>query len=190
MTYRCRETQEEVWCVWKVRTMRALELSAGEWRVARWSQSLSIKKTLTKTIQWPMMKTRQEHHQWRKEWPQVYPGSLRTCKLKDPHSALGRLNLHHIVLQLQVFALWQNMGTKPLFFFQNLRCSGRSILHISINSGWSQHYQLHQDWWGRGSNFKCMQFWFWFQKPWCSTKVDSSGVQEVGHWGYCPFTGC
>jgi len=28
------------------------------------------------------------------------------------------------------------------------------------------------------------------EKPWCSTKVDSSGVQEVGHWGYCPLTGC
>ena len=41
-----------------------------------------------------------------------------------------------------------------------------------------------------------MQCWtlfiplFWFQKPWCSTKVDNSGVQEVGHWGYCPLTGC
>ena len=98
------------------------------------------------------------------------------------------------------------------------RCSGWNALHISISSGWSQHYFLHQDWrrWGSkcnslidgNSSFLISEVevqsmmisilnpleklinLFLFQKPWCSTKVDSTGVQEVGHWGYCPLTGC
>ena len=67
-----------------------------------------------------------------------------------------------------------------------IRCSGWDALHISVYSGWSQHYHLHQDWRRWGSKYQRMPYWssIW-TRCYSSFLISEALVQHQGRQLWC-----